>query len=146
MKNNRMHWPLDRLVRRPPVTDEALAQFRRISGEQLPDDYIAFLRTTNGGEGNIGSAHVRFWGIEELLPMTEQYKIKQYMPGVLAFGTDGGGEAIAFDTRQRIWSVIVVEFTVLTFEDSIQIGTSFSDFVSRLDRLGVAALSRDSRP
>ena len=139
----RMEWPIENLKRRAaPATDGAIAQFEYAFGHSLPRDYVDFLKTTNGGEGTIGAAYVRFWNVEELLEMNRGYNVQAQVPGLLAIGSDGGGGAFAFDTRQTPWTVVCIPFIVMLFEDAVPVGNSFTEFIQRLLRLGVMALSR----
>lgn len=76
----------------------------------FPNDYVAFLRTSNGGEGMIGDTYLIFWQAAELHEMNASYQVTDYAPGLLLIGSDGGGEAIAFDTRTEPWPVVKVPF------------------------------------
>src|SRR3990172_2314917 len=88
---------------RPPATKDALAAFEQASGLKLPEEYLGFLKVTDGGDGFIGRTYVILWRVEELAGMNEAYKVHVYAPELLLFGSDGGGEAYAFDMRQHPW-------------------------------------------
>lgn len=128
---------LKKLNRRPPATDDDIAAFEKASGKVLPSDFVSFLKTTNGGEGFIGeSAYVIFQGIDELMDTNIGYEIEALAPGLLLFGSDGGGEAFGFDTRKFPYSVVMVPFIVMSWEDALPFGDSFTDFLVRLNRGG----------
>jgi hypothetical protein len=62
----------------------------------LPIDYKQFLLKSNGGEGFIGNKYLMLWRAEELESLNEGYEIAIYAPGLLIFGSNGGGEGYAF--------------------------------------------------
>ena len=51
---------------------------------------------------------------------------------LIAFGSDGGGEAFAFDTRVNPCPVVMVSFIGMSDEDSILVAPSFQTFLDRL--------------
>jgi hypothetical protein len=63
----------------------------------LPEDYVAFLQRANGGEGFVGERYVRLWKAEELIEVNRGYNVAEFFPNLFLIGTDGGGEAYAFD-------------------------------------------------
>ena len=121
---------------RAPASDAAIAEFESASGKKLPVDYSEFLKTTNGGEGWFGEAYAQLWRAEELISLNDEYEVDENVPGLLLFGSNGAGEAFAFDTRNLHWTVVVVPFIVMQFEDARPGGVSFTDFVERLRQYG----------
>jgi hypothetical protein len=120
---------------RPPATDETVAAFERASGKQLPDDYRQFLKIANGGEGAIGrNAYVILWGVDELASMNQAYEVENYAPGLLIFGSDGGGEAYGFDMRNPQWTTVQVPFVGMTWAQARPIAGSFKGFLEHLYR------------
>jgi hypothetical protein len=53
----------------------------------------------NGGEGFIGENYLRAWPVEDLIQSNKDYRVDEAAPGLFLFGSSGGGEAFAFDTR-----------------------------------------------
>ena len=100
----------------------------------LPDDYTAFLRRANGGEGFIGERYVRLWRAEELIDMNRGYEVVQFFPDMFFIGTDGGGEAYAFNVSGTDGAVFEVPFIGLPC-DARMIADSFESLVggARLD-------------
>lgn len=124
------------LSRRRPVTGEAVEAFEKMSGMKLPSDYVEFLETTDGGDGFIGdSAYVILWGVEELLSMNQAYEVQSHVPGLLLFGSDGGGEAYGFDARTGEWRVVRVPFVGMAWELARPMGASFREFLEALYRM-----------
>ena len=123
---------LNELQGRPGITDAAIAAIESKLGTQLPDEYLQFLKLMDGGEGFIGSVcYVMLWPGEQLIPMSEAYEVQKMAPGLLLFGSDGGGEAYGFDTRDK-WQIVQVPFIGMKWDVATTMGDSFSSFLSRL--------------
>jgi hypothetical protein len=84
---------LDGINRRAPATDAIIAESEKQLPGKLPLEYVEFLKLTNGAEGFVGRAYVMLWSVEELASMNHSYEVQDYAPGLLIFGSDGGGEA-----------------------------------------------------
>src|SRR5438270_13821026 len=83
----------------PPADRERVEHVEAEFGVSLPGRYKSFLAKSNGGEGFVGDAYVMLWRAEELLELNKAYQVADYGPGLLSFGSNGGGEAFAFDMR-----------------------------------------------
>lgn len=116
-----------------PASDDVIQKFEQSSGLLLPDDYVAFLRESNGGEGFIGeNAYLILWPVEQLLELNTAYQVQEYAPGLLFFGSDGGGEAYAFDTRMAELPVVSVPFVGMGHSLVRRIAPTFSAFLATL--------------
>jgi hypothetical protein len=121
------------LDRRPGAAKTVIAEGAAQLGVPLPADYVEFLKLANGGEGFISEhAYVMLWGIEELAAMNRSYEVQKYAPGLLIFGSNGGGEAYGFDTRDRQWPVVQVPFVGMDWTLAQPKGRSFGEFLERL--------------
>ena len=108
---------------------------QRSLGFQLPTDYVDFLQATNGGEGPVGTCgYARIWRLDELLKWNEAYQVADRAPGLFLFGTDGGGEAFAFDTRKSPMPIVEVTFISMSHEDVIEMALDFESFLDVLGR------------
>ena len=58
--------------------------------------------------------------------------VDESAPGLFLFGSSGGGEAFAFDTRTVPPSIVAVPFIVLDLEDAIAIAPNFNAFLQHL--------------
>lgn len=105
-----------------------------MSDFDLPDDYCVFLQRTNGGEGYLKQHFVILWRLEELLKFNEAYHTREYAPGLFLFGSNGGGEAFAFDRRTHSCVVNIpfvgmdlslVELVYLSFSELLEGEHSF---------------------
>lgn len=114
------------------ATETSIAKVQEQLGLNLPADYVAFLRRTNGGEGFVGQQYVIFWGVDELPSMNCDYEVEMYAPGLLVFGSSGGGEAYGFDTRSSQWPVVSMPFVGMEWEVAEPMGPTFDAFLERL--------------
>jgi hypothetical protein len=84
----------------PGVTEEAIQNLVVNQQIRLPDDYLEFLRFSNGYEGPIGEgSHLILWHIEEVPVLNEDYKADEDIKCLILIGSDGGGTALGIDTR-----------------------------------------------
>ena len=117
------------------ASSQSVAVLRK-SFPGIPEDYFAFLQTFDGGEGVVGSnAYLMLWRASELFELNEAYEVAQYAPGLLLIGSDGGGEAFAFDLRQERPLIVQVPFVGMDLALSEQLGSSFCEFIRYLERL-----------
>ncbi|MGO8704301.1 MAG: SMI1/KNR4 family protein [Candidatus Brocadiia bacterium] len=124
---------VDRFDRRPGVKEDAVAKSEKQLGVKLPSEYLEFLKFTNGGEGFIGKGdYLMLWSVEELVPLNQSYEVQNYAPGLLIFGSDGGGEAYGFDTRPPQWPIVQVPFVGMDWNLARPMGESFVAFLERL--------------
>lgn len=100
--------------------------------QSLPADFREFLLRTNGGEGMIGENYVMLWNATELGEYNESYQVNQYAPGLLLFGSDGGGEGFAFDTRTAPPTVVTVPFVGMSLKYAKPVAPSFAAFLEKL--------------
>ena len=117
---------------RAPATSAAIASFESASGKQLPRDYVEFLMTTDGAEGFVSNAYVILWTVDELASLNEGYEVEENAPGLLIFGSDGGGEAYGFDTRQTDWTIVQVPFVGMSWALAQPLAKSFRGFLEYL--------------
>ncbi len=97
-------------------------------GLPLPKDYCDFISVHNGGEGFIGDSYLILWAVEELSIFNAEYQVSEYAPGLLLFGSDGGGEAYAFDCRNGLFPIVRVPFIGMDLKYAKPIAKTFSDF------------------
>ena len=117
--------------RNPPASEVAIALFEAAWGVRLPDEYLRFMRCANGGEGAIGRAHAQLWTIEELLQSNAACGVNEFCPEVFVFGSDGGGEAYAFDRRTTPWSFVLVPF-IVDLAVAVPRGATFDEFLDTI--------------
>lgn len=91
----------DQLEKRPGASLDAIRDRERELGIEFPPDYVEFMLASNGAEGFVGRgrAYIRIDPIEEITDDRLQHALGESHPGLVVFGSDGAGEAFAFDPR-----------------------------------------------
>ncbi len=123
-----IHAPGAQWTRRAPAADSVVEQLAAALPE-LPPDYLAFLRLSNGGEGELGVGPGRFslWPAEEVAQLNAAYKVAEFLRGFIAFGTDGGAEMLAFGATGPRWGrVFTVPFIPMEEQHARQIAPDFA--------------------
>jgi hypothetical protein len=130
---DRMHKSLAGLKRLSAASDELLAESENTLHKKLPADYVQFLKFANGGEGYVGSGvYLVLWSAQDLSRLNELYEVQENAPGLVIFGSDGGGEAFGFDTRTIPWTIVQVPFVGMSWEQADPLAHGFSEFIDRL--------------
>lgn len=118
-------------------TTKLITKFSEIEeqiGFSLPDDYKIYIDNYGGYEEFIGPELVTLWGFNELLSRNKDTGILDNLPMTLAIGNNASGEFIAIEfidsTNCRI---VLSPFIDLDKQYHIHIGSSFTDFLVRLD-------------
>lgn len=112
-----------------PGVVEALSSSLKVA---IPLDYLDFLRQHNGGEGFIGDNYIIFWKAEELADLNREYEVDKYAPGLVLFGSDGGGDGYGFDTRSAAMPIVCVPFIGMELRYATPVAKNFPDFFAQL--------------
>ena len=124
----------------PPATDNVIEQLvRHVSttyAASLPEDYLAFLRTANGADGDLeNGAPVVFWKAELLPQISEDAETARWMPGMFIIGSDAGDALYGIDLREDAPPERYVEtFDVMEWDYVLWRGRSFLDLLLYLGR------------
>ena len=119
--------------RADPAPSETIQELVEKSALDLPDDYLEFLCLCNGGEGQLPADPFWFdiWQAQQVLALNEEYRIRENIPGFFAFGSNGGGELLVFETgKHRPWAVYVIPFFPMEKEYATRITPDFISFAS----------------
>jgi cell wall assembly regulator SMI1 len=116
----------------PGATEQFLQAAEKDSGIRLPDDYRNFLIRLNGGEGFIGKHYLILWKAEELHQFNRDYQVSEYAPGFFMFGSTGGGDGFAFDTRSTPYRVMQIPFIGMSVDDAFFVADSFTRLLERM--------------
>jgi hypothetical protein len=103
-------------------------------GHGLPSDYVSFLHDHNGGEGVIGVNYLILWKAEELSAFNHEYEVERYAPGLLLFGSDGGGEGYGFDTCDEAMPVVRVPFIGMERRYAAFVAPDFTGLLAELSK------------
>ena len=112
-----------------PKPEEMITE---LNGMPLPEDYLAFMREHNGGEGPLGENNYGcFYRLEELAEVNAEYDVPINWPGYVVLGSDMSGQLWAWNPEKRIWCQIdssnTDEDTYYTISDS------FESFLANMD-------------
>ena len=131
-----MRIPLDKLLTdfsgQPGTAEQFIQDAEKALDVQLPDDYRTFLSQFNGGEGFIGKHYLILWKVEELYQFNRDYQVNEYAPGFLIFGSTGGGDGFAFDTRSNPFRVMQVPFIGMSLVDAFFVADCFTTLLERM--------------
>ena len=64
------------------------------------DDQIGFIEPHTLHDGDPG--YMSLWPLGDIARLNEDYNVAAFAPGFLCFGSNGGGELLAFDAAGRI--------------------------------------------
>lgn len=134
MNPERLEELLRRFQTNRPAHDGDIDAFEHETGIKLPSQYREFLKLTGGGEGFIGSnSYAMLWKVEDLLRFNREYEVHEYAPGLLLFGSSGGGEAFAFDLRSGgTQPVVSVPFVGMDLSEIVHLADTFDGFLEHL--------------
>ena len=114
-----------------PADAAAIALLRSAAPSTLPDSYFALLRVTNGGEGDLGVDPGWFvpWPVKDVLLNNREYQIAKFAPGLFGFGSNGGGECLAFDLRDAgAGRIVMVPFIGMDLREAVVVAENFDQF------------------
>lgn len=114
-------------IKNLPVS-EAFFQELKI---KLPENYISFLKFSNGIEGIASNgSYLQFWKAENLNEFNNRMEVKDCIPGMFFIGGDGGEEKIGIDIRQdslTFGNYFMVPNDSLDWKSAILLGTEISE-------------------
>src|SRR5579871_2211090 len=80
------------------------------------------------------NAYVIFWSLGDLIEMNKSYQVEEYAPGFLIFGSDGGGEAFAFNTTISEMQIVSVPFVGMEPSLARVMASCFDGFIETMFR------------
>jgi len=116
----------------PPANRDEIERVQQGLKFRLPKSYVDFMLTKDGGEGFIGRSYLVLWKIEELILMNHAYHVAEFVPDIILFGSNGGGEAFGFDTRSEVCAIVSVPFVAMEIENAKVLASDFEGFLSTL--------------
>jgi hypothetical protein len=117
------------LTVRGTASREDIAALSASVGQALPDDYVSFVQKADGAEGWVGDDYIALWPVQEVIATNEELAVATHAPDLLLIGTDGGGEAFAFDLRSAPWPIVMVPLVGLSRDLMRNVGESFSGWL-----------------
>ena len=103
-------------------------------GFEFPDDYKYYLANFDYFEGFLGPEYLKLFAYDNLLERNKEYGIIEALPNTLMIGNNGSSEFIAIEClNTKDFRVVLSPLIDLSDQYHIEIGTSFSDMIDRLD-------------
>jgi hypothetical protein len=95
----------------------------------LPDEYRSYVESGGVKEASLDCDPFRMqlWPIEKIEEYNRGYQVQEYAPGFLCFGSNGGGELLAFDESGR---VVCLDANGMEPEYAIPVADSWAKFVT----------------
>jgi cell wall assembly regulator SMI1 len=115
-----------------PASSETIEHLEKSLGKRLPREFCNFLRLADGAEGFVGDNYLMLWSADEIARYNAAYQVDEYAPGLVLFGSDGGGEGYAFDMRTGAAPVVMVPFVGMDLQYAKAIAPSFDSFLQYL--------------
>jgi hypothetical protein len=115
----------------PPASSDEIAKIPHVV--KLPEDYLAFMRASNGAEGSIGKAYLAILSVDEMVQANEQLDVEERAPGLVLFASDGGAEMYCFDLRREQIRVSVINMMDIGFEEPRYRSDTFSGLLQFLE-------------
>jgi hypothetical protein len=124
-----------RWIAEGPASEADIAELLKRAKVELPHEYIELLRLSNGGEGPLALPPLYF----SLFPIRvcialfhENQRSLQQFPSFVFFGSNGGGEYLAFDQRVGPpWAIVTID-PIAGPESAKQIAPNMATFVQAI--------------
>ena len=121
----------------PKRTEKPLTAIDHIENSikfKLPADYTTYIQNYFGFEETIGKEYVKLWDFDELIELNKEYGICDNLSKTFGIGGNGAGEFIAIELADDDkYRIVLSPFIDINKQYHIEIGTSFTDFLVRLD-------------
>ena len=122
---------MDEMFKEFEFNEKPQQMISSVNGLELPEDYLAFMREHNGGEGPLGENNYgRFFRLEELQEINDEYEVQKCWPGYIVIG-GVDGQLWAYNPEKGVYCQIdscnMDEDTYYTVSDS------FEAFLTNMD-------------
>lgn len=99
----------------------------------LPDEYVRYCSGDGPKEGglSVDPGWFQLWPVGQVEQLNRDYHVKEFVPDYFGFGSNGGGELLAFDSRGR---VSMIPFISMSADEAKPVADSWSEFVQRIER------------
>jgi hypothetical protein len=120
--------------KRPIEPKISFEKIEKEIGYELPDEYKYYLANFDYFEDFLGPEYVKLFAYESLLEENQKYGVIEALPNTIMIGNNGSSEFIAIELADtNKYRIILSPFIDLSAEYHIEIGSSFSDMLIRLD-------------
>ncbi len=121
-----------------PASEVALERLQEKGPLRLPPEYIDQLAASDGGEGDLGvqPGWIVLWPADEVLAHNAGYSVSEFLPGFFGFGSNGGGELLAFDIRgSEPYPIVMVPVIPMEVGEAVRIASSFGELRNQIGKL-----------
>lgn len=116
-----------------PVNDDFIETVEHTMNIVFPEQYKRFMKLTNGAEGPLGdNSYLSIWPLDEIASLNDDYGVSKFTPGLVYFGSDGGGTAYAFDFRAVPPVIVEFPFDSIDIDDAVKIADTIDGFIATL--------------
>lgn len=116
-----------RATLRGSASDDDLLVAAAASSRALPDDYVSFLRASDGAEGRIGKNYLQIFSAKQAAETTTGFAA--FVPSLFFFASDGAEGLFAFDLRDEDRHVVITHTDDLNSEGLVRVAKSFTSFL-----------------
>jgi len=97
----------------------------------LPKDYLSYIEAGGSDSGFTDGdpGYFQLWSPQEVEELNRDYRAQEFAPGFIGFGSDGGGEMLAFDMAGAVY---MIPFIGDGIKDAKKIAGNWSEIVSRI--------------
>ena len=98
---------------------------------QLPKDYLSYI-SAGGCDSGFTSGdpgYFQLWAPDEVDGLNRDYRAQEFAPGFVGFGSDGGGEMLAFDAAGAVY---MIPFIGGGSKDAKKIASNWSEVAARI--------------
>lgn len=117
-------------LRSPAPQEDVYVALSSASGS-LPEDYLAFLRVSDGAEGFVGNNYLQIFSARSAATATTAFS--EFGRGLYFFASDGAEGLFAFDTRNGAHRVAITHTDDLELDGLVYAAESFTDFLGFLE-------------
>jgi hypothetical protein len=98
----------------------------------LPTQYIDYFAGNGPREGGltVELGWFQLWSPGEIEGLNRNYRVHEFAPGFLDFGSSGGGELLAFDSAGR---VVVIPFVGMAVDAARRVAESWIEFLEKIE-------------
>jgi hypothetical protein len=97
----------------------------------LPEAHVVYMQSGRPVEGelSVDPGWFQLWPVDQLDDLNQGYRVAEWLPGFRGFGSNGGGELLAFDSEDR---VVMVPFILMDEKESRLVAESWADFETKM--------------
>ena len=99
----------------------------------LPQQYFDYFVGNGLKEGalSVEPGWFQLWPPTEVEQWNRAYRVHEFAPGFLGFGSSGGGEMLAFDVNGR---VVMIPMVGMSPDEAKLVADSWIEFVEKIER------------